>query len=157
VRVAETGLCETRPPEWWEVDNGGARLAVLLCHVCPSRVGCAERAAAGDRAGMIWAGVPYNDRCEPVRLCDCGYPRLIGRGTFTSCCRRCAVPKVPLPGSLDWLPDKARVEALRRHLRVGGSIKAFRIMHGLSGSVTSRLARLARQPEPAPPVRDPAA
>jgi len=88
----------TRPPEWWDVDNPGARLAVLLCGVCPALERC--RRLARRPAGVVWAGVAYSDAGVPLPICSCGYPDEVGTGRG---CRWCGLDSLPgMPRRLYW-------------------------------------------------------
>ena len=80
-------LCPTRPAEWWDPFDDGARLAIALCRSCPGRGACLDGAKP---AGVIQAGIAFDDFGKPLPLCPtCGYPRT-GRPAAT--CARCAVP-----------------------------------------------------------------
>ncbi|RKN38471.1 hypothetical protein [Micromonospora endolithica] len=94
------GLCTTRDPEMWDTGNGGNRLALALCAVCPVRVGttCAAGEPDDRPTGVIRAGVAYNERGGVCPVCDrCGYPvdDLPDRRRPTPPgCRHCRVPQL---------------------------------------------------------------
>lgn len=82
-------LCATRPADWWEPRDDGARLAIALCRACPALTQCPD----GDPhpAGVIRAAVAYADTGAALPECPtCGYPQLNAR------CRRCRVPATPI-------------------------------------------------------------
>lgn len=92
------GLCQTRPPEHWDTGDGGNRLALALCRVCPLRTGDTCDAGLPDRrpTGVIRAGVAYNQRGGVCPICDrCGYPNddlPDARRPAPPGCRHCRVP-----------------------------------------------------------------
>lgn len=92
-------LCQRRPAEWWDTDNDGARLALALCSVCPSRRGdvCDAGLADPDPYGVIRAAVAYSDTGRQLPVCGCGYPQTSYRGGATTDCPRCKTPDVPIP------------------------------------------------------------
>lgn len=96
-------LCATRPADWWETGDGGNRLALALCRVCPAQPACA--ATASREAGVIRAGVAYTERGRVARICSCGYPddKLPDPRRTTSLCRRCEVPLLRA-----WRQDRRR-------------------------------------------------
>ncbi len=67
-----------RIPEYWDVDNPGARLAILICRrACPRTqfTDCAGDAAQRGAAGTVRAGVGYGPDDQPLPECGaCGYP-----------------------------------------------------------------------------------
>lgn len=85
-----TGLCMTRPPEWWDLGNDGNRLALLLCNACPRVARCGE----GDPKphGVILAGIAWADSGVALPICWCGYPQTNYRGGTAADCPRCRVP-----------------------------------------------------------------
>lgn len=94
-------LCATRPPEWWDVGDGGNRLAMQLCGVCPLRDTCAR--LVPHPAGVIVAGVAYSDAGTALPVCErCGYP-VVGYLGGTPRCPWCDVRSLPrLPRRLYW-------------------------------------------------------
>lgn len=84
-------LCETRPADWWDTADGGARLALYLCRVCPALARC----ESGPEYGVIRAGKAYGDNGKVLPICPCGYPNRHvagGAGKTNPLCHRCAVP-----------------------------------------------------------------
>lgn len=96
--MTAAGLCQTRPPEFWDTGDPGNRLALALCRVCPARAG--ETCLAGETdphpAGVIRAGVAYNERGRVCPVCECGYPvdDLSHPSRWRPGCRHCRVPRV---------------------------------------------------------------
>jgi hypothetical protein len=92
-------LCASRPAEWWDIEDGGARLALLLCRVCPQLQRCSS--TAGDEHGVIRAGVAYGNDGKPLPICGCGYPnrhRIAWRTKKRPpLCHRCVVPSIRTP------------------------------------------------------------
>jgi hypothetical protein len=97
--VTTRALCQTRPAEYWDTDNDGARLALGLCSVCPSRRGDTCDAGLSDPRphGVIRAGVAYSDTGHRLPICRCGYPQTNYLGGAVSDCPRCKTPDVPIP------------------------------------------------------------
>lgn len=99
------GLCLNRPAEYWDSENDGARLALLICGAC---TGCPLDDA--DPYGVIRQGVAYGDTGRRLPICgDCGYPIAGYRGGPVHC-PRCLVPDVFVPTTA-WL-NRRRVLAL---------------------------------------------
>lgn len=63
-------LCVGKPSDWWEPADDGARLALMLCSVCPARDECGPE----PEHGVIRGGVAWSDAGERLPLCPCGYP-----------------------------------------------------------------------------------
>lgn len=85
-----TQLCATRPPDWWDTYDPGARLALALCSVCPSMPAC----GGGREYGVIRAGVAWNDVGVQVGICSCGYPLpFSAEGVERPECYRCEPPQ----------------------------------------------------------------
>lgn len=63
-------MCLTRPADWWDTADDGARLALMLCSICPARLACPEDGTVG----VIRGGIAYSDDGERLPLCPCGYP-----------------------------------------------------------------------------------
>ncbi|WP_420123881.1 hypothetical protein [Nakamurella sp.] len=108
-----TGLCATRPADWWDLGDDGNRLALAICRACPALATCAADTTARE-AGVIRAGIAYLERGGIAPICQCGYPddkRADSRRT-TVLCRRCHVPQVRA-----WRQDRRRywAEYYRRH------------------------------------------
>lgn len=94
-------LCATRPAEFWDSLNDGARLAIAICGPCPGRATCLDDEKP---AGVIRAGIAFDDFGKPFPLCaTCGYPR---PGRSDTRCRRCDVPTLGR-----WKNDMARWHA----------------------------------------------
>ncbi|MFG1872193.1 hypothetical protein [Micromonospora arborensis] len=112
------GTCRGLPPEWWDTGDDGNRLALGICGSCPQRVGGECRAGLPDRrpAGVIRAGLPYNDRGIVLPLCACGYPHIAYAGGAVTACPRCVVPAVPIPDGTE-----VRARALRLLVAAGAS------------------------------------
>lgn len=94
MRWMDRALCATRPADWWSTEDGGARLAALLCGVCPVAVECA--ATAGTPHGVVRAGRAYRDSGEVALLCPCGRPVVTVRASSAEC-TTCDPPAVRLP------------------------------------------------------------
>ncbi|MGC4886748.1 hypothetical protein [Micromonospora sp. DT227] len=106
VPVWGVGACRSLPSEWWDTDDDGSRLALAICRSCPERRGaeCVAGRPDDEPAGVIRAGVAYNDRGIALPLCECGYPQVAYAGGTVGPCPRCVVPDVPIP-------DRAQVRA----------------------------------------------
>ncbi len=89
-----TQLCLGRPSDWWDVGDGGNRLATAICRVC---AGCPN--SDPDPAGVIREGVAYSDRGAVIPECPtCGRPSDTWRGGVVTRCSTCAVDEsLPLP------------------------------------------------------------
>lgn len=103
---AGRALCRTRPVDWWEWGDGGNRLALLLCQVCPVLVECGDPSLLGGDplpTGVIRAGRAWDGMGVAVPLCPCGYP--VGRPPMgprrgdAGLCQGCRVPRVRLSRS----------------------------------------------------------
>lgn len=110
-------ICVTRPADWWDTGDGGNRLALGYCSVCPSRSGTTCTAGLPDPHphGVIRAGVAYSDSGKALPICSCGYPQTNYRGGATSGCPHCSVdPTIPIPVAREVrrLVDEAVVERL---------------------------------------------
>lgn len=91
--------CLGKPSEWWDTGDGGNRLALGLCDVCPARRGDACDAGTPDPEpyGVIRASIAYSDTGHRLPVCRCGYPQTSYRGGAVTDCPRCKVPDVPIP------------------------------------------------------------
>lgn len=91
-----TSLCVGRPAEWWDSADDGARLAIGICRLCPTRANCLD----GDPhpEGVIRGGVAYSNRGAAMNLCPtCGYPQpgeLTNLLNQSERCPRCDVPSL---------------------------------------------------------------
>lgn len=89
-----TPLCATRPSEWWEPADPGARLALALCRVCPALPSCLD----GDPRpyGVIRAAAAWSDEGKPLPICACGYPNCSDQKMRRPylLCSRCRPPRI---------------------------------------------------------------
>lgn len=112
-----TALCATRPSDWWMVPDGGNRLALGLCSVCPALPTCGT-----DREyGVIRAGVAWDDEGRVLALCSCGRPEAYADRVDCYDCR---------PSSATQVPKRRRVftrAAQHRHRRVA-SVRDLRMV-----------------------------
>lgn len=96
--------CEILPEQWWDTDDDGNRLAIMLCNLCP---GCTMNDPRP--CGVIRAGVAYADDSKPRALCPCGYPAETpmprGGRRQVQLCRRCKLPSI----------DRYRIAITRWH------------------------------------------
>jgi hypothetical protein len=79
--------CHRLPADWWESGDPGNRLAMTICRTaCTVRDQCDQ--ADPQPAGIVHAGVAYNDRGEPYPTCPCGNP-VIRRSARPGWCWAC--------------------------------------------------------------------
>ncbi len=89
--------CVRRPADWWDFGDGGNRLALMICSICPVQQECAREDP--EPAGVVRAGVAWTDAGNPAEICPCGYPVVPKPGPrqVVATCSTCTVPKVPIP------------------------------------------------------------
>lgn len=93
-------LCQGPPSDYWLLGDDGNRLALMLCDVCPRRLGATCNAGLPDPNphGVIRAAVAYSEAGAPLPRCVCGYPQTEYRGGDVGLCSRCTVlPDIAIP------------------------------------------------------------
>lgn len=132
------GSCRGLPAQWWETGDDGNRLALTICGHCPARQDNHCRAGLPDPhpAGVIRAGLAYNDNGVALPLCDCGYPVLAYRGGPVGSCPRCTVPDVAIPD-----PKTVRNRSLRLLALYGASDEQISTQLGLAVETVMKLRR----------------
>lgn len=126
-------LCVGKPPEWWDTGDGGNRLALGICGLCPVNPRCGR----SDRRpyGVIRAGTAYDDAGTPLQLCGCGYPRPADN---LNPCPRCTIPDVAIPDA-----KTIRNRSLRLLAAAGVTDQDISVELGLAVETVEKLRRKA--------------